>query len=260
MQGIVLEVMLLEDVAEVYDGGVSCLLYKGNRMEALPDFVIMREYETVLSRHFELAGVPVINTAVSMMLCRNKALTHQLMTEKGIPSPRTIYNAASLDYPRAAALLGGNMIVKKTDGSKGENVYLVGSGEQYEEAVRECGGNAIAQQFIENSYGRDVRVWTIGGRAIAAVERYSESSFLSNYSQGGKVKPFPLTDQAAALAERASRAVGAEFAGVDLLFGRKGMLVNEVNGNAGFRTLSRVGKNTIPRELFRYVAEKLKEK
>ena len=99
-----------------------------------------------------------------------------------------------------------------------------------------------------------MRVWVIGGRAVGAVMRYSQTSFLSNYSQGGSVRAFDLPEEAARLAVESAAATGAEFAGIVLLFRGDGFSVNEVNGNAGVRTLSRGGRNDIPKELFSYIS------
>ena len=58
---------------------------------------------------------------------------------------------------------------------------------------------------------------------------------------------FPVTEQ-----------MGLEFAGVDLLFTPEGgFTVCEVNGNAGFRTLSAVDRHSpILRRLFEYITDR----
>lgn len=253
--GIELRVMFSEDV--VLESGGGQLFHRGVASE-FPRLVIMRDYEYVLSRRFEAGGVPVINSTESMALCKNKMLTCDVLAAAGVPVPQTIYvPGGDYDFGHAAALFGsGRFVVKQTDGAKGENVFLVTTPEELRKAVASCGGNAICQRFVESSFGRDVRVWTVGGKAVAAVERYSERSFISNFSHGGKVRPFALTSEAAELSERASAALGVEFAGIDLLFGDNGLIVNEVNGNAGFRTLSSIGENDIPAHLFRYLADR----
>ncbi len=253
--GIELSVMFGEDFSPVYGGGRYSLEYKGGEVDCYPDCVVMRDYLWVLSRHFELLGIPVINSTAAMMQCKNKMLTHQLLASAAIPTPQTIFNhAGEYGYGELCTLFGSRrFIVKRIDGAKGEGVFLVGSEEEFNAARAECGAEYICQQFVEESCGRDVRVWVIGGRAVAAVLRYSDTSFKSNFSQGGKVAAFELTPEMSELAERAAGALGLEFAGIDLLFAGDGFTVCEVNGNAGFRTLSAVGANNIPAELFRYI-------
>lgn len=256
--GLCLEILFIEDITIGYSSTGAFLLHRGERTVDMPAFVVMRTYDSVVSGFFESSGIPVINSTLSMERCKNKMLTHELLSHSGIPTPLTIYNESGIyDYETACALFSSHrFIVKRIDGAKGENVYLAGSDAEMSAAIEMCAGKCICQKFVEESYGRDVRVWVIGGQVAGAVLRYSETSFLSNFSQGGKVRPFALPPQAAELAVRAADVLGTEFAGVDLLFGKEGFIVNEINGNAGFRTLSKVGRNDIPRLLFSYIRER----
>jgi RimK family alpha-L-glutamate ligase len=253
-QGITLEVVFYEDLTLVY-GENYALLHNGKAVGEYPTAVIARGYEYAVSRHFELHGIPVVNSTRSMYLCKDKTLSAQLLTSHGIPTPLTVaYAGGNADYASLADLFGSKrFIVKQNDGAKGENVFLINSSAEMEAAVRSCGSNCLFQKFVEESSGRDMRIWVVGGRAIAGVVRRSTGSFLSNYSQGGRVEPLTLTPEASSLAESAAEALGLEFAGVDILFAAEGYTVCEVNGNAGFRTLSQVGRNNIPEELFRYI-------
>lgn len=257
--GITLDILFSEDIEICYGSGRRFLNHKGSKVDILPDFVLIRTYDSVISRFFESAGIPVINSTESMELSKNKMLTHELLSTAGVPTPLSVYKEGGrYNYAELCEMFSSSrFIVKRIDGAKGEDVYLAKDETQMKSAIESCSGRCICQQFIETSSGRDVRVWVIGNRAVGAVLRYSEISFLSNFSQGGQVKPFELTSEAAELAVAGCRALGMEFAGVDLLFSAEGFTVNEINGNAGFRTLSQVGENTIPRELFGYIKQRV---
>jgi RimK family alpha-L-glutamate ligase len=259
-KGLDVRILFVEEFSLRYGEDRSTLLYEDAVVEEYPAFVVMRCYDHLLSRHFELRGVPVVNSSRSMLLCKDKMLTHQLLACAGIPSPLTVCNGAGIyDYKDLCAVLGSErFIVKRTDGSKGEDVYLVSDPAQLKVAVDRCGGHPVCQRFIESSAGRDVRVWVIGGEVAGSVLRYSETSFISNFSQGGRAVRFELPEQARELALRAAEVCGLEFAGVDLLFTEEGFTVCELNGNAGFRTLSLVGGNDIPAALFGYIAKIIK--
>lgn len=254
-----LKVVFIEDISIIY-GQTTAAIYIGNRLiSELPSFVIIRTYDTTVSRYFERLGIPVINTAASMELCKNKMLTHEILHSNGLPTPLTVYReGGEYNYTELSSLFGGpTFIVKQIDGAKGENVFLVSDADTMTAAIGKCGGRCLCQQFIATSRGRDIRVWVIGGKIAGAVLRYSETSFLSNFSQGGKVGAINLPADASELAIRSAAAVGTEFAGIDLLFTAEGFTVNEINGNAGFRTLSRVGINDIPHKLFAHIKEML---
>ena len=79
----------------------------------------------------------------------------------------------------------------------------------------------------------------VGGRVIGAIERTAPSGdWRTNVSRGGSVQPFELPPEWVQLALRATVAVGADYAGVDLLPSRAGrVFVLEVNGIPGWKGL-----------------------
>src|SRR5439155_14863813 len=79
--------------------------------------------------------------------------------------------------------------------------------------------------------------FVVGGRVIGAIER-SAAGWKTNLARGGSARATTLSAERAALAVRAAQAVGAEYAGVDLLPARDGTdYVVEVNGIPGWRGL-----------------------
>jgi RimK family alpha-L-glutamate ligase len=92
------------------------------------------------------------------------------------------------------------------------------------------------QRFVPHG-GRDIRAFVVGERVLGAIERRSEG-WRTNFSRGGRVVPHALSPEWADLALRAARAVGAEYAGVDLLPAEDGrVFVLEVNGIPGWEGL-----------------------
>ena len=234
-----------------------------------PDFVLMRGYNTALSRWYEAQGVTVVNSTDSMILCRDKYRCSEVLAAAGVPVP----GALSLAEAEGGAAFP--FILKLNYGSKGENVFLIGNEREYKEALEVCrmeeqhrleelsrgitefgetpeevayGCTPVLQEFIASSRGRDIRVWVTGDEVAGHVLRYNDRSFKSNFAAGGSFRQIPLPPEAASTALAAARAAGLFFAGVDLLFdGHGGFKVCEINGNAGFRTAS----SDIPDALFR---------
>lgn len=238
-----------------------------------PDFVLMRGYNTALSRWYEAQGVTVVNSTDSMILCRDKYRCSEVLAAAGVPVP----GALSLAEAEGGAAFP--FILKLNYGSKGENVFLIGNEREYREALEACrmeeqhrleelsrgitefgetpeevayGCTPVLQEFIASSRGRDIRVWVTGDEVAGHVLRYNDRSFKSNFAAGGSFRQIPLPPEAASTAIAAARAAGLFFAGVDLLFdGHGGFKVCEINGNAGFRTASA----DIPDALFRALSE-----
>lgn len=256
--GISLEICFEEDCCMEYGPDGPSISFAGKPMDDVA-FVVMRTYNDRISMYYEAKkNVWVLNDSLSMRISKDKFLTHQVISACGLPTPRTVY-APYASYEEVVRELGsGKFLVKKIDGAKGEDIYLVDDAESFDAAASALRPDCIFQEFIAESSGRDIRVWVLGGKCIGAVLRYSETSFLSNYSQGGKFTAIELDSAAEELAIKAVEAVGLGFAGVDLLFSGDSYTVCEVNGNAGFRTISKSSDVSIPRLLFEYISAGLR--
>ena len=207
-----------------------------------PEWVIMRGYADIPSKFWEMEGIPVVNSTESMQLSRNKMLTHGALSAAGIPTPPTIWAGSHISYAKATELLGTDkLVIKALQGSKGESVWLAEEEIEYDRICSKSDGEILIQKYIAESFGRDLRIWVIDGKAAGCVMRSSATDFRSNFSLGGKATLYDAPPEAIALAERAATTLGLFFAGVDLLFTSDGFTVCEVNGNAGFRTLSACG-------------------
>ena len=151
--------------------------------------------------------------------------------------------------------MGYPLIVKECFGSFGMQVYWCRDEAALTERVRSLGGAPfLFQKPVMESLGRDVRVNVVGDRAVAAMLRHSESGdFRSNLTIGGSMEPHALTRAEEALAVRAVQALGLDFAGVDLLFGRDGPLLCEVNSNAHFATTLQCTGVNMAEEILRHI-------
>src|SRR5262249_10568896 len=113
------------------------------------------------------------------------------------------------------------------------------------------------QRAIESG-GRDVRAFVIGGRVVGAIERQAKSGdWRANVSRGGSARPFEWPPAWAALAIRAAAAIGADYAGVDLLPSSDGaVFVLEVNGIPGWRGLQQATGLDIAGAIVDHLAER----
>jgi ribosomal protein S6--L-glutamate ligase len=221
------------------------LLYKG---EALLDYdaVIPRigasvtYYGTTIVRQMEVMGVYTLNPALAIAQSRDKLRSLQLMSERGIGMPRTIFTHRN-DYPgEEIALLGGAPIVLKlTEGTHGVGVMLLESDTAAKSVLEAFGGvdtDIILQEFIEEAGGEDVRCLVVGNEVVAAMLRKGkEGDFRSNLHQGGSAEVIEITDEERTTAIAAARAMDLEMCGVDLLRSDRGPVVMEVNSSPGLK-------------------------
>lgn len=249
LNGIKLTVLFEEEIVVVIDKELS-INYRGKKLTK-PDFAIVRSYNFTLMSQLECMKIKLFNSSHAMNISLNKALSHQCLQTKNIPTIKTIYNCK--DYSFLSSTLKEPFIAKYTNGNRGKEVFIVHNQKEFAEICSKY-DSIISQEFIEESSGKDIRVWVVAGKAVAGVLRYNDNSFKSNFSLGGSAKAIEITPSIAKIAIESTKAVGLDFAGVDLLITDKGYLVCEINGNAAFRTLSTVSKdNNIPFELFKFI-------
>lgn len=235
----------------------------------LPDFAVLLDKDILLGYFLKSRGVPVYNDPAIIDLCDNKAKQYIRLASHGLPMPRTI--VAPKVYPNFSILESGYfdrvidtlklpMIIKEGHGSFGMKVYLIETEEQFYEKVESLRGiDFVFQEFIASSRGRDIRVNIVGGEIVAAMYRHSETDFRANITNGGTASPVELTEAQSKMAIEAAAAVGAVFAGVDLLFDdHEQPLVCEVNAAAHIRNILNVTGINVADAMIEFILEDLK--
>lgn len=211
------------------------------------DFAVFLDKDDHLARLLEARGVRLFNSAESIRLADDKMLTHVALSS--LPQPETIssplYFAGEDDesfLSEVAKRLGYPVVVKKCFGAFGKEVYLA----REEKELRALRAKLLPEPHLYQKYiecgGEDVRVITVGQRAVAAMKRRAtrQGEFRANVALGGVGEKIEITKEIRALAEKASEILGLEYAGVDLLFDGKKYLVTEVNSNAHFNMIEAV--------------------
>lgn len=195
-------------------------------------------------------GVPVYNEARAIERSVDKGMTTLLLQAAGIPTPPTWATEDAATARRIVmreSAAGHALVLKPLFGSQGKGLQRVGWVEGRHLPLPALsapglGGMAYLQRFVPppaQGAGFDWRVLVIGGRARAAMQRVGQH-WLHNLAQGARPVAAPLSPELAQLAERASAALGLDYAGVDLMPTADGPTVIEVNGIAAWQGLQRV--------------------
>jgi RimK family alpha-L-glutamate ligase len=186
-------------------------------------------------------GVPVMNSPRAIERTVDKFYTSALLEGVGLPTPTTVV-CERIEDAFSAFREMGDVIVKPLFGSMGLGMLRVSEGElafRVFRALEGIRGVYYLQRAIDHE-GRDVRVFVVGDRVLAAMERAApeNNGWRTNIAQGGRARAIDLPSEWAEMAVRAACAVGAHYAGVDLLPARDGTVyVVEVNGIPGWRGL-----------------------
>ncbi|MFC4403965.1 ATP-grasp domain-containing protein [Gracilibacillus xinjiangensis] len=209
----------------------------------LPSFVIFHDKDIALARQLELLDIPVYNSAQSVELCDNKVIMYQHLAKNQLNIPKTIVapkifsNTNTINWEtflKLAEEFSYPFIIKEGFGSFGEQVYLIQNEKEYIAKLKTIYDRPfVIQEFVESSYGRDIRIFVVGDEVVAGLKRSSDADFRANVYLGSNVEGYVPTLIEKELAVSAAKAVDATYCGVDLLFGENGEpIICEVNTNA----------------------------
>jgi tetrahydromethanopterin:alpha-L-glutamate ligase len=205
-------------------------LYLDSFGGSLPDAVVVRTmsggtFEAVTLRLGILhalreRGVKVWNDARAIERCVDKSMTSFLLASAGVATPATW---AVESYEQARAIVrreadGGTLVLKPLFGSQGRGLRLIRSPDDLPQPPHVAGVYYL-QRFVgvERETFHDFRLFVLQGRVIAAMQRHS-SHWITNIKRGGRPVAVAVNDEMNALAVRAAAVVGADFAGVDIVY------------------------------------------
>lgn len=212
------------------------------------DFIIFLDKDIRLAKMLERKGIRLFNSSSVIAVCDDKSATFFALAGGGIAMPKTV--VAPLVFPKTyqeedafiqlvEKELSYPFIIKESFGSFGEQVYMIHNLEELKAKRKELAYMPhIYQEFVTNSRGRDVRVHVVGDRVVASMLRTSSTDFRANISSGGSMERIELPLNFEALARKSARLIGADFVGVDLLFGeREEPILCEINSNAHIKNI-----------------------
>ena len=195
-------------------------------------------YGTAVIRQFEMMGVFSLNESVSITRARDKLRSLQLLSRKGLGLPITGFAHSTKMTQELIKLVGGApLVIKLLEGTQGKGVVLAeteGAAESVIDAFREMDANILVQEFIKEARGSDIRCFVIGDQVVASMMRTAkEGEFRSNLHRGGTAKIVEITKEERQAALDATKALGLNLAGVDMLRSSRGPLIMEVNSSPG---------------------------
>jgi tetrahydromethanopterin:alpha-L-glutamate ligase len=227
--------------------------------ETLPDAVVVRTisggtFEAVTLRLGVLhalreRGVPVWNDARAIERCVDKSMTSFLLSRAGIATPATW---AFESHKEARAIIKretatGALVLKPLFGSQGRGLILIRTLDNLPPPEQVAGRVYYLQRFVGVERGGyyDFRLLVVHGRVVAAMQRHS-SHWITNIKRGGRPVAVAVNEEMKMLALRSADAVGADFAGVDILYTSDGHpTVLEVNSMPAWSGLQRVTPTNI---------------
>lgn len=186
---------------------------------------------------FEKTGMFIINERRPMELCANKLYTAIQLDKHKIPTPRTAFisNLGALDD--ALKKIGNKfpVIVKTLTGAEGVGVSIIESYNSLKSVLQtlwKYKAELLIQEYLEIK--NDVRVLVLDGKVVAAAMRgKAPKDFRTNLAQGAEGGPYELSDAEREVAEKAAKAFGTYYVGVDMVLSKGKPYVIELNSSPG---------------------------
>lgn len=184
-------------------------------------------------RAFEACGMRVMNRPDAIELVANKHRCAVKLGSAGIPFPAHLLLSSSAGSKKAAnRKLGSQMMTKPVSGSLGTNVSFVPNQSVLERMS--IGDKYMAQEYVFAATAGDVRVFVVGGKAVASMRRVpARGEYRANLSRGGTGSVHNLTPEEERVCLEAVKLSGLDFAGVDFVPTDGGPVIIEINSRPG---------------------------
>ena len=244
------------------------IIVKGKQRQ-LPDFVLPRTgsgttyFIKAIIRHMERLGVTMINGSESIDAVKDKLYSQQILGESSLPVPKTMLVKHPINLKLVETNLQYPMIVKTLSGSYGAGVFLVEDRKQFRQLMKMAeltkpSYNIILQEFIQDSFGKDLRVLVVNGKVVGCMMRQSiDGDFRANITRGGEAIPYQIDENIEWIGGECARLLNLDVAGVDLLFNNGNYVICEVNSAPGFEGMEKYTNKNIALEMVNYVVKKI---
>ena len=206
----------------------------------------------------ERRGLRIINPPRTIEMAVDKYLSLTELRRHGVPIPATAVSQGMSDALRHFQILDGPVVLKPMFGSQGRGLKrietLEAAKQQFTEAL--AAGNVIYQQRFIDHGGFDFRLLVIGDEVLC-MKRVNHHNWITNIAQGAVGYPHLPTPRESELALTAARAIGAQIAGVDLVYDRATQqpYVLEINSAPSWQAIAQVLQVDIAKRILNYLAK-----
>ena len=235
-RGVSLQIVGVADTTITEDG----IYHKGERLDAC-DFVINRykyghtkdEIGALAKRTYNETNI--FNTYI------NKYMQVKNLRSEGFLMPKYMLGTGYTDFEVVTTKLGFPFVAKGLESSQGAEVFLIENKEDFPVLCETYDPDKeyLFEEYIAESYGRDIRFYSIRGEVIACMTREAVQGFKANVALGAGVREYPIDDNIRQAAKDIYEQTGLDFLGIDLLFGKDKPYFCEINVMPGIEGMER---------------------
>lgn len=271
MRGHQMHFLNIKECYMKLDADTPEIHYRGGKVLDNFDAVIPRIrpsitfYGCALTRQFEAMKVYCLNSAAAITQSRDKLFSLQLLLRNGVDIPTTGFANSPLDTDDLIKMVGGSpLIVKLLEGTQGKGVVLAETKKAAESVInafKSLNANILVQEFIKEANGKDLRLFVVDGKVVAAIQREAApGEFRANIHMGGTASVIKPTAEEKRIAIKAAKAMDLRVAGVDIIRSSKGPLLLEVNSSPGLEGIEGATNKDIAGEMIKAIESNIKKK
>ncbi len=245
------------------------IFYQGESLSVLDAIIPRISVETnfygiAVVRQFEAMGIFTLNSSQGILNARDKLRTMQILAQNQLPFPNSIVSHNALNVESNIQSLGGApVVVKLLEGMQGIGTVLAESEKSaysVVETLLSLKTNIMLQEFIAESKGCDIRVFVLGNKIIATMERTAkEGDFRSNLHRGGTSQKIEISLSQEEMSKLAANKIGLNMAGVDLIRSKEKTMILEVNSCPGLEGIEKTSGVNIASDIIKFIEENYKK-
>ena len=209
---------------------LTLLTPKEAALAPLPDAAIVRAPDFSLRKRLEDAGCAVYNSSKICKIANDKMETYKFMSSHSVRCVETYLVTDGFTPPFYP------IVLKPAAGHGGRGVKMIKTPAEFRAYRAEFPEKCVAQRPVSD-FGKDLRVYAIGGKIYAAMLRESADDFRSNFCLGGSARRYELSREERLEAERIISLLDAGYFGVDFIFDNGKIIFNELEDAVGARML-----------------------
>lgn len=235
-----ISLILTESLTLLCDERGNQVLVNGQEL-AKPKLAIVRTIDPYLSKHLELSGIHVVNSSIISEICNHKARTYQEIAKLKLPMIPTLFCRRDSLHDVMEKRIE-KTVIKTVDGHGGQEVFLLDPAlgnmqPVLNEILSKTSSDFVIQPLI-GKHHQDLRVYVLGKEILAAVLRTSRSEFKANFSLGGEVKEYHLSEDQKQRVYKIIDHFTFDLVGIDFIIGDDYSLIfNEIEDVVGARML-----------------------
>ncbi len=222
-----------------------------------------KDYGFQIINAFDAYPVLKPYSAATILVAHDKFLTSVALARCGIPTPKTYLLKTAEGTESLINKVKFPVMVKLMSGSGGIGIMYVENKEGMRtitESMNKLNQQILIQEFVENP-GEDVRILVTEDTIIGAYKRVAkEGEKRANIKAGGVAQKYEPTDEMKEIAIKTAKIMHADICAIDLIEGKKGPVVIEVNINPGIRGMMDATNINIAKRIVDYIDNKIKSK